>query len=253
MKKGAQIKVLLRSFFIHCAVNFRRMQNLGFTYSLIPLLGVKKMSDDDKENFLARHLQMFNTHPYLSALLIASIARMEEDRPDGEDVAYIEVVKNSLVGPCAAIGDTFFWGAMRPCAGILSSWAALAGGIWAPLVFLVCYTPAHLWVRIKGFIEGYRRGKLGVEFLRKMALPAWAIRVRWLSVAVLAGLAVWLSSSCTAISDRAIHLIFVTGMLELVLVFLFLLRRGISQVFILYGGVILLVIISCQEWFTWWR
>ena len=253
MKRGALIKVLLRSFFIHCAVNFRRMQNLGFTYSLIPLLDAKKMSDDDKENFLVRHLQMFNTHPYLSALLIASIARMEEDRPDGEDAAYIEVVKNSLAGPCAAIGDTFFWGAMRPCAGIVSTWVALLGVIWAPLVFLLCYTPAHLWVRLKGFSEGYRRGKLGVEFLRKMALPAWAIRIRWFSVAVLAGLAVWLLSGFAAIGDGAGHLLFGTGMLALILAFLFLLRRGISQIFILYGGVILLVIISCQEWFTWWK
>jgi PTS system mannose-specific IID component len=108
-------------------------------------------------------------------------------------------------------------------------------------------------VRLKGFSEGYRRGKLGVEFLRKMALPAWAIRIRWFSVAVLAGLAVWLLSGFAAIGDGAGHLLFGTGMLALILAFLFLLRRGISQIFILYGGVILLVIISCQEWFTWWK
>ena len=73
MKRSATIKVFLRSFFIHCALNFRRMQNLGFTYSLIPLLHEKKMSDDDRENFLGRHLQMFNTHPYFSTFLMRQL------------------------------------------------------------------------------------------------------------------------------------------------------------------------------------
>ena len=253
MKRSATIKVFLRSFFIHCALNFRRMQNLGFTYSLIPLLHEKKMSDDDRENFLGRHLQMFNTHPYFSAFLIAAIARMEEDRPDGADASYIEVVKNSLAGPYAAIGDTFFWGAMRPCAGIVASWSALLGVAWAPLIFLVVYTPAHVWVRLKGFIEGYRQGKQGVGFVRKMALPTWAIRVRWLSVALLAGFAAWLLSEVSASDEGLIHLLFVVAGLLIILSCRFLLRRGVSQIFILYGGVLLLVFISSQGWYTWWK
>ena len=253
MKRGTLIKVLWRSFFVHAAVNFRRMQNIGFTYALIPFLREKKMSDEDKENFLGRHLQMFNTHPYLCAPLIGSLFRMEEDRPDGDDAASIEMVKNSLTGPYAAIGDTFFWGALRPCAGIVASCVALAGGIVAPVVFLFVYTPAHLWVRIKGFIEGWRRGKQGVEFIRKMSLPGVALRMRWLSVLLLAGMAVWLLSSCPAGGAAWLQLLCLALGLGVILVCRSLLRKGVSQIFILYGGVILLLLISCQDWSAWWK
>ncbi len=81
-EKGSLIKVFI-SFFIHTALNFRRMQNLGFIYAMIPLLTERKLSRRDEEDLLVRHLQMFNTHPYLSAPLIGSIARMEEQKPEG--------------------------------------------------------------------------------------------------------------------------------------------------------------------------
>ena len=137
------------------------MQNLGFAYAMIPLLRERKLSGRDEEEMLIRHLQMFNTHPYLSAPLIGSIIRMEEERQDGDDAAVIVMVKQSLMGPYAAIGDTFFWGALRPCAGIIAVGLAWLGCIFAPLAFIVFYTPAHVWVRLKGFIEGYRCGKAG--------------------------------------------------------------------------------------------
>ena len=169
------------------------MQNLGFVFALVPLLRERKGSSKDEEEMLTRHLQMFNTQPYLSAPLIGSIVRMEEERPDGGDASSIIMVKQSLMGPYAAIGDTFFWAALRPCAGICAAVLAGLGSILAPLAFILIYFPAVIWVRAKGFLEGYRRGKQGIEFIRKMDLPHIAVRVQWLSLIVLAGLGVFLS------------------------------------------------------------
>ena len=58
---------------------------------------------------LASHLQMFNTHPYLTAPVIGSVVRIEEEG----DTRRRMHLKKALMGPYAAIGDSFFWGALR--------------------------------------------------------------------------------------------------------------------------------------------
>jgi len=253
MTKGALIKIFLRSFWIHATLNFRRMQNLGFAFAMIPLIRAKKLSAREQEEILTRHLQMFNTHPYLSASIIGSILRMEEDRRSGEEVLSILAVKQSLMGPYAAIGDTFFWGALRPCAGILAVIMAWIGWVFAPLGFLLIYMPAHVWVRLKGFLEGYRRGKQGIEFIRRINLPHIAIRVRWLSVVGLAGCGLWLLNngyaSATGLSRIALSLVALT----VILICWWLIKKGISQVYILYGAVVLLMAISLKEVIMSWK
>src|SRR5690606_42145420 len=111
------------------------------------LLRERKLFRSEEEEFLLRLLQMFNRHPYLSAPLSGSIARMAEQKPEGDDASSILMVKQSLMGPYAAIGDTFFWGALRPCSGIIGAGLAWLGSILAPVAFLLVYTPAHIWVR----------------------------------------------------------------------------------------------------------
>ena len=77
MKKTTLVKIMLRSFFIHTTLNFRRMQNLGFTMAIIPVIRELKLQNKESEKLLTTHLQMFNTHPYFSAPIIGSIVRLE--------------------------------------------------------------------------------------------------------------------------------------------------------------------------------
>ncbi|MHB8137533.1 MAG: PTS system mannose/fructose/sorbose family transporter subunit IID [Smithellaceae bacterium] len=253
MKRGSLIKIFFRSFFIHAALNFRRMQNLGFAYAIIPLIRELKLSKKDEEEILTRHLQMFNTHPYLSTPLIGSIVRMEEQRPEGDDTSAIMMVKQSLMGPYAAIGDAFFWGALRPCAGIIGAGLAWLGWILAPLAFILIYTPAHIWVRAKGFIEGYRRGKQGIEFVRSIDLPRIANRVRWLSLIILAGFSVRvIQEECSAFTQTPL-LIMVAASLGIILLCWLLVKKGISQIYILYGTVIIFLIFASRELLMCWK
>lgn len=253
MKRESLIKIFLRSFFIHTTLNFRRMQNLGFAYSIIPLLRERKLSGGDEKEMLTRHLQMFNTHPYLSAPLIGSIIRMEEERQDGDDAAAIVMVKQSLMGPYAAIGDTFFWGVLRPCAGIIAVSLAWLGCIFAPLAFIIFYTPAHVWVRLKGFIEGYRWGKQGIEFIRKIDLPSIGARVQWLSLVAIAGCGTWLLQDGYSIF-AGMHLFVVAmAMLVMILSCWWLIKKGVSQIYILYGAALLFMIYSSRDLLLCWK
>ncbi len=150
------------------------MQNLGFAFALLPL--IRRECDPRRlAESLRSHLQMFNTHPYLTAPVIGAVARIEEEG----DTAAAEHLKKAVMGPYAAIGDPFFWGALRPFSAVVAVILALKGILLAPLAFLLLYNPAHLWVRGKGFIEGYRQGKGSIEFIRGLNLPAVTGRIRF--------------------------------------------------------------------------
>lgn len=252
MNKSVLVKIFLRSLFIHAALNFRRMQNLGFAMSIIPLIRELRLKEKDSESMLTRHLQMYNSHPYFSAPLIGSVVRLEEEQSGKTGSVDVPAFKQSLMSSYAAIGDTFFWGALRPLAGIVAAYLAFMGFIIAPVAFMLIYTPAHFWVRIKGFIEGYRLGKRGIEFIRSMDLPRIVVNIRRLSLLTLIIFAVWLSYGGYGNLTEGIPGIFmaVATLSSMLLCFL-LIKKGVSQIYIIYGVfVIFLLIISGRELFN---
>ena len=92
------------------------MQGLGFAYAIAPLAAAEaEPGQRETSALLARHLQRFNTHPYMAAPIIGSVSRLEAENRFSETAD----LKNALMGPYAAIGDPFFWGAI----GIPSSGA----------------------------------------------------------------------------------------------------------------------------------
>ncbi len=224
---------------------------MGFALAIIPLIREWRLQEKDSESMLTRHLQMYNSHPYFSAPLIGSVVRLEEERSGKGDASDVVAVKQGLMGPYAAIGDIFFWSALRPFAGIVAVYLAFMGFIIAPLAFLVIYTPAHFWLRAKGFIEGYRRGKQGIEFIRAMDLPRVSVRLRWLSLLTLSVLAIWLTYGWYWPFIKTSGIIVKLAALASILSSLFLIKKGVSQIYIIYGAfVIFLLIISCRELFN---
>jgi mannose PTS system EIID component len=244
-------KMFLRSFFIQSTLNFRRMQNMGFAMAIIPLVREWNLTQKDAATFLTRHLQLFNTHPYLAAPVVGSVIRLEEEHIKEKGAApFTDAVsmKQVLAGPYAAIGDTFFWGSLRPFAAIVSCVLAYIGYVLAPLAFLLLYTPAHIWVRLKGFFEGYRRGKKGIEFIRILDLPRIAVNIRWISLIVLAGWSAYLLSSKENVSFINLSVIPMKVVAIAVILFcILLIKKGISQFYILYGAAIFFLLISMKD------
>ena len=251
MNKLVLFKMFGRSFFIHATLNFRRMQNIGFAMAIIPLVREWNLTQKETASFLTRHLQLFNTHPYLSASVLGSVIRLEEEHiKEKGTVPFTDAVsiKQILAGPYAAIGDNFFWLSLRPFAAIFSCVLAYMGYVLAPLVFLLLYTPAHLWVRLKGFLASYERGKNGMEFIRSLDLPRLAESLRWLSLIVLAGWSAFMLSSNENISFMNMPGI---GMkmaaIAFILLCILLIKNGISQLYILYGAAIIFLLISMKD------
>ncbi len=245
MNKSDLIKVFLRSLFIQASLNFRGMQNLGFAFAIAPV--ARYFADDTPRvaNLLTRHLQSFNTHPYLVGAIIGSVARMEENPDPEHDSAEAVALKNILMGPYAAIGDSFFWGALKPFAAIFGVLMAVQGFLWAPVIFLFLYTPPHIGVRLKGFIEGYRKGKQGIEFIRMLDMPGIARRLRIISLVVLGILAAMISETlCRSFISIGHDIPAKLAALIATIVLFRIIRKGFSTLGILYGMFMFFCLIS---------
>jgi len=220
------------------------MQGLGFAYAVSPIAKAEgEPGSPEAPVHLASHLQRFNTHPYMAAPIIGSVSRLEAENRFSE----MADLKNALMGPYAAIGDPFFWGSLRPFAGIAAVCIAIKGFLLAPLLFLILYNPVHLWVRIRGFITGWQQGKNAVEFIRRLELPAMSGRIRWCST-VLLGCAAYLAATAGPFHD-----IFQAGLpgqvggLLVVLASFLAVRKGLSPLAILYGSVTFFAVVMMMQ------
>lgn len=119
LTKADRKKVCFRHQFLQGSWNYERMQNGGWCFAMIPAIKKLYTSKDDQIAALKRHLEFYNTHPYVSAPVIGVTLALEEERANGapiDDVA-IQGVKVGMMGPLAGVGDPVFWFTLRPILG----------------------------------------------------------------------------------------------------------------------------------------
>ena len=150
LSKSDRQKVWWRSTFLQGSWNYERMQNLGWAYSLIPAIKKLYTKKEDQAAALERHMEFFNTHPYVAAPIIGVTLALEEERANGAaiDDAAIQGVKIGMMGPLAGIGDPVFWFTVRPILGALGASLAASGNILGPLIFFIAWNAirmAFLW------------------------------------------------------------------------------------------------------------
>ena len=141
LTKNDRMSVAWRSTFIQGSWNYERMQNGGFAYSMIPALKKLYKTKEDRSAALKRHLEFFNTHPYIASPILGVTLALEEERANGapvDDVA-IQGVKVGMMGPLAGIGDPVFWFTIRPMLGALGASLAMGGNILGPIIFFVAW------------------------------------------------------------------------------------------------------------------
>lgn len=141
LTKKDRISVWFRSFFIQGSWNYERMQNGGWAYALIPAIKKLYKTKEDRAAALKRHLEFFNTHPYLASPVIGVTLALEEERANGlpiDDIT-IQGVKIGMMGPLAGIGDPVFWFTVRPILGALGASLAISGNILGPIIFFFAW------------------------------------------------------------------------------------------------------------------
>ena len=160
LEKSDRFNIMLRSQFLQGSWNYERMQNGGWAYAIIPALKKLYPNKDDASAALKRHLEFFNTHPYIAAPILGVTLALEEERANGAPVddAAIQGVKVGMMGPLAGIGDPVFWFTVRPILGAIAASLAAGGSLIAPLFFFIVWNVirvAFLWYTQE---FGYQKG-----------------------------------------------------------------------------------------------
>lgn len=160
LTKKDRLSVAWRHQFLQGSWNYERMQNGGWCYSIIP--AIKKLYKDpqDRADALKRHLEFYNTHPYVSAPVMGVTLALEEERANGAEInnQAIQGVKVGMMGPLAGVGDPIFWGTLRPICAALGASLAMGGSLLGPILFFVLFNVVRLLIRWYGIKYGYTKG-----------------------------------------------------------------------------------------------
>lgn len=197
LSKHDRFQVAWRHQFLQGSWNYERMQNGGWCYSLVPAIKKLYSNKDDQVKALKRHLEFYNTHPYVSAPVMGVTLALEEERANGMAVTdtAIQGVKVGMMGPLAGVGDPVFWYTVRPILGALGASLALSGSLAGPILFFVAWNViriAFLWYSQEfGYNAGSNIAKdLSGGLLRKVTEGAsilgmfiiGALVERWVSI-----------------------------------------------------------------------
>lgn len=161
------MKVFWRSIPMEFTWNYERQMHLGYCYALLPVLK-KLYKEEDLSDAMVRHMEFYNTTPFIITLPLGISAAMEElnaKNLETFDKTSVSTVKTALMGPLAGIGDSFFWGTLRILATGVGTSLALQGNILGPILYLLIFNVPHFVLRYLCTFWGYN---LGTDFLQKV-------------------------------------------------------------------------------------
>lgn len=182
-------KVFWRSIPMEFTWNYERQMHLGYTYAMLPVLKKLYPNKEDLADAMTRHMEFYNTTPYIITLPLGISAAMEEKRVKNResfDTDSIANVKTAMMGPLAGIGDSFYWGTLRILATGIGTSLALQGNILGPILFLLIYNIPGIVIRYMLTFLGYH---LGTDILTKieergiMGLVSYGASIMGLTVA----------------------------------------------------------------------
>lgn len=255
LTKGDILSTYFRSTFLLGSFNFERMQSMGFCVSMIPTIKRLYSKKEDQAAALKRHLEFFNTQPWVGSAIMGVTAAMEQERANGAkdvDDAAISGVKVGLMGPLAGVGDPIFWGTLRPVLAALGAGIALTGSILGPLLFFILINVIRAVTRWYGFKYGYEKGTeivsdMGGGRLQKITQGASILGLfvmgslvsKWTSINVLLELTRYKNQlgEEVVVTLQGVLNDLLPGLLALLLTFLcmYLLRKKVNAMVIIFG------------------
>ena len=237
-------------FFSHANYNWERLQGTGFAHAMAPIIEILYQDKDEIRSALRRHLAFFNTEPDLGGAIHGIVIAMEEQRAGGAGVTEeaIANLKNGLMGPLSALGDTLKQGLW------ISVWLAFGiqlateGNLLGPILFFAAVAAFSWGLGWVIYYQGYQRGRAFVsEWVRGGAMDRIQTAAAVVGAGVLGGLAAQFVSISTPLAftagEQTVRIqedvldIFLPSLLPLalVLVILWLLRRRVGALTVMAG------------------
>ena len=241
----------IRSNLLQGSWNFERMQALGYCFGIVPAIRrLYPEGSQERKDAIKRHLEFYNTQPFVTAPILGVNLAMEEQRANGApiDDAAINGIKVGLMGPLAGVGDPIFWGTARPVFAALGAGIAQSGSLLGPILFFVLFNAVRLFVRYWGIQYGYRKGlevvsDMGGGALQKITEAAsilglfvmGALVNKWTHINIPYVLPA--AEGATPITVQSILDSLLPGLPALGMTFLcmYLLRKGVNALWLIFG------------------
>ena len=254
LTQGDKISTYFRSTFLLGSFNFERMQSIGFAVSMIPAIKRFYSTKEEQAEALTRHLEFFNTQPWVASSIMGVTAAMEREKAAGKDIddAAITNVKVGLMGPLAGVGDPIYWGTARIVLAAIGASFAIAGNILGPLIFFFGLSAIRWATRWYGFKYGYEKGteivsEAGGNTLQKITQGAsvmglfvmGALVYRWTSVNIPLKLTEYTDQTGAHVDVTVQSILdqLLPGLASLALCFLcmWLLKKKVNAIWIIFG------------------
>ena len=274
MDRNIRYKIFFRSLFLKAGWNFKKFQNIGFLFVMLPTL--RKIYKDDKKlkAVIKRNLEIFNTNPIMSSFAFGVLTRLEEEisKSEKKNVEEIEehwrLTKEAITTASASIGDNLFLAILKDFSLVVAVFLSLivsfksltythAGFLYfvdeievvnsltlliPAIAMLLTYNIATLMIRWNGLKFGYNCTRFSCYGLR---IINWERIIRNTKIAglILVGLCVtywWFNTSAMSvnISDVIVTSIEAIAFITLAIV---LKKKGFSAIQ-LY---ILCILVAC--------
>lgn len=144
-------RLFLRSWTIMCSWNYERQMHMGFMFGMAPILDKLYKNKPEKcREAYQRHMEFFNCTPQVTGFIMGLAASMEEQNAKCEDGSFqpesISMIKTSLMGPFAGIGDSFFQGTLRIITFGIGLSFAQQGNVLGPILAVLLFAiPSLSW------------------------------------------------------------------------------------------------------------
>ena len=114
-------KIFLRTFLLQIFWNYRKMQNIGRLFVVLPIL--KNLYKDNPQMLkraIMRNLDAFNSNPVMASYSLGAMIKQEEVIAKADQVKLLaeerewRVISISTANTAASLGDRLFWATLKP-------------------------------------------------------------------------------------------------------------------------------------------
>ena len=153
------------------------MQGTGFLYLLREAVRSHKL-DVPGETLQSEH-KYFHTHPFLINFIIGMWVK---EYKDGGKPDFYKKVYSSAFG---ALGDSFFWHALRPVSFLLAALTGFHHPVYALIVYLLFFNLFHFSFLFTGYYIGLEMGRDIILFFNRIRFNRWPVYFDMLSAFLL--------------------------------------------------------------------
>jgi mannose PTS system EIID component len=151
--------MFVRMLAVQASWNYETMLGTGIGFAVEPALRSLPggVAGERYRSALARETHYFNAHPYLAAVAIGALARVEMDELPP---LQIDRFRTALCGPLGSVGDRLVWAGWLPFTALVAllAYGLGAGAALVVVLFLALYNAGHLGLRAWGLRTGWAHG-----------------------------------------------------------------------------------------------